>query len=108
MLATSDLAEDNRITVELITRAKDGDEQAVNDLLQKFLPLQKSIASRWQKRLLDDSEATENALYRQVSLLFIKEALRFDPDKSPSALVHLKVSVPRAVEQWCRRTGIVA
>ena len=102
----TNLSEENRVVRWLVSKAQNGDQQALEKLLDKFLPLRKALATHWRGKTPNNSKGIEwDDLVQQVALLFIEEVYRFDPAKSPDPVLHLSVALRRSVARWCVQEG---
>lgn len=100
------LSEENRIVRWLVSKAQNGDQQALEELLYRFLPLRKALATYWRSKTPDNSKGVEwEDLIQQIDLLFIEAVLRFDLQSSTDPVLFLSVSLRQDVARWCVREG---
>lgn len=93
----------NQTVLPLVMAVKAGDQAAMVELLQKFLPFRKSLAAFWGKRLPKGPEADWDDLKQQVDLAFIEAIHGYDPGLSREAVLHLFLATKWAVVKWYKR-----
>lgn len=102
----TNLSEENRVVRWLVSKAQNGDQQALEKLLEKFLPLRKALATYWGERTPKHSKGVEwDDLIQQIDLLFMEAALRFDLQSATDPVLFLSVSLRQDVARWCVREG---
>lgn len=102
----TNLSEENRVVRDLVSRAQVADPRALEELLDKFLPLRKALATYWRSKTPDNSKGVEwDDLIQQIDLLFIEAVLRFDLQSSTDPVLFLSVSLRQDVARWCVREG---